>query len=150
MVWYFGLKKNTLYIIHVLWLIIDRILIKGNNLMLYNTLPHAIWTLNNEHHSSCRIFSYTKRLNTNNSHQLFYYMITFAYQKAKYEHFTPAFWLHDNLCIPESLVRTFHTSFLTTKQPFINSQHENTNSKGDFVLTNRFKTLVVKISGIQR
>ena len=32
---------------------------------------------------------------------------------------------------------------------FVNLQHENTNSKGDFVRKNRFKMFVLKISGIQ-
>ena len=51
----------------------------------------------------------TERFNTNISHQLFDYRIT-----------------------------------------FMNSQCENTNSKGDFVLKNRFETSVLKISGIQK
>ena len=33
----------------------------------------------------------------------------------------------------KSSIRTFHTRYLTT---FVNSQHQNTNSKGDFVLKN--------------
>ena len=44
-----------------------------------------------------------------------------------------------NFCIPES----FNTKLLLT---FVNSQRVDTNSKGDFVLKNRFKTF--KISGI--
>ena len=35
------------------------------------------------------------------------------------------------------------------KITFVNSQCENTNSKGDFVLKNRFETYVLKTSGIQ-
>ena len=44
-------------------------------------------------------------------------------------------------CTPES----FNTNISHQ-----NSQHYNTNSKGDFVLKNRFKTFVFKISGIQK
>ena len=32
----------------------------------------------------------------------------------------------------------------------MNSQRENTNPKGDFVLKNRFETFVLNISGIQK
>ena len=32
---------------------------------------------------------------------------------------------------------------------FVNTQHEKTNSKGDFVLKNRFE-IVLKLSGIQK
>ena len=32
----------------------------------------------------------------------------------------------------------------------MNSQRENTNSKGDFVIKNRVETYVLKISGIQK
>ena len=32
----------------------------------------------------------------------------------------------------------------------MNSQLENTNSLGDFVLKNRFETFILKISGIQK
>ena len=36
-----------------------------------------------------------------------------------------------------ALIRTFHTRF-DYKITFVNSQHEETNSKGDFILKNRF------------
>ena len=36
------------------------------------------------------------------------------------------------------------------KITFENSQHENTNSKGDFVLKNRFQAFILKNSGIQK
>ena len=36
------------------------------------------------------------------------------------------------------------------KVTFVNSQFENTNSKDDFVVKNRFETLVLKICGIQK
>ena len=32
----------------------------------------------------------------------------------------------------------------------MNSQHENTNLKGDFVLKNRVNILIIKISGIKK
>ena len=38
---------------------------------------------------------------------------------------------------------------LFDKITFVNSQRENTNSKGDFVLKNRDETFVLKISCIQ-
>ena len=56
-----------------------------------------------------KIFCITESFNTNISHQLFDYTITFA-----------------------------------------NSQHYNTNSKGVFVLKNRFQTFALKISGTQK
>ena len=52
------------------------------------------------------------------------------------------------ICIAENFDTTFHTSFL--KITFVNSHLKNTNSKGDFVLKNRFETSVLKISGIQK
>ena len=61
------------------------------------------------------------RLNKIHKNQIFINMqvdISFVYQKA--------------------LIRTFHTSFLTTQQLFVNSQHYSTNSKGYFVLKTRF------------
>ena len=33
---------------------------------------------------------------------------------------------------------------------FVNSQHNNTNSKNDFVLKNQIQTFGLKISGIQK
>ena len=33
---------------------------------------------------------------------------------------------------------------------FVNSQHYNTNSNGDFVLKTQFSTFALKISGIQK
>ena len=36
------------------------------------------------------------------------------------------------------------------KKNFVNPQHENTNSKGDFVLKTRLEKFVLKISGIQK
>ena len=58
------------------------------------------------------------------------FKITFLYQKA--------------------LIRTFHTTFFYYKIPPVNSQLENTYSKGDFVLKDRFKTFVVKILSIEK
>ena len=36
------------------------------------------------------------------------------------------------------------------KIAFVNSQHKNTNFKGDFFLKNRFEMYVLKISGIEK
>ena len=47
----------------------------------------------------------------------------------------------------KALIRTFQNNYKIT---FVNSQRENTNSKGDVVLKNRFETFVLKISGIQK
>ena len=33
---------------------------------------------------------------------------------------------------------------------FVNSQHENTNSKGDFELKTRFEAFILKISDLQK
>ena len=41
-------------------------------------------------------------------------------------------------------------SVFDLKITFVNSQHKKTNSKGDFILKNRFETFVLKISGIQK
>ena len=51
-------------------------------------------------------------------------------RKLWYKHFTPAFWLHNMYNL-------------------LNTQNENTNSKGDVDLNNLFETFVLKISGIQ-
>ena len=48
-----------------------------------------------------------------------------------------------------NLMLTFHTSFYEYKITFVNSQHENTNSKGDLILKNRFLTVGLKIYDIQ-
>ena len=53
----------------------------------------------------------------------------------------------NNFVYQKALIQTFHTTLLTT---FVNTQHYTTNSKGDFVLKNQFKTFVLKISGIQK
>ena len=50
--------------------------------------------------------------------------------------------------IPESFntnISQQHFDIIT----FVNSQHEKTNSKGDFVLKKWFETLILKISGTQ-
>ena len=44
---------------------------------------------------------------------------------------------------------SFHTTLLTKKITFVNSQRENTNSKGDFTLKNRLESFVLKIFGMQ-
>ena len=53
------------------------------------------------------------------------------------------------LCIPGSLnTNIIHRLEYTIT--FVNSQRENTNSKGDIVLKNKFETFVLKISGKQK
>ena len=49
--------------------------------------------------------------------------------------------LNINIVFQKAFIRTFQTSFLTT-----NKLGEFTNSKGDFVLKNRFEKFVLKIS----
>ena len=46
-----------------------------------------------------------------------------------------------NFVYQKALIRTFNTSLLTTKYiiTFVNSQHKNTNSKGEFILKTRIK-----------
>ena len=39
----------------------------------------------------------------------------------------------------KALIRIFNAIFFTTKVTFVNSQHKNTNSKGDFVFKPGFK-----------
>ena len=51
-------------------------------------------------------------------------------------------------CIPERLYHISHQLF-NYKIAFVNLHRKNTNSKGNFVQENRFKTLVLKIFGIQ-
>ena len=54
---------------------------------------------------------------------------------------------HNNkLFIPES----FNTIVSHQLFDYKNSQHENTNSKDDFVLNNLFETLVLKITRIKK
>ena len=49
------------------------------------------------------------------------------------------------------LIQTIHTSFLTRYNiTFKNSQHKNTNSRGNFVLKKQFLSFFLKISGIQK
>jgi hypothetical protein len=51
--------------------------------------------------------------------------MTFVYKQALYGHFTPAFWLHNNLCESTALEHKFQSWFCT-------------------------QTFVLKISGIQK
>ena len=46
-----------------------------------------------------------------------------------------------------ALIRTF-TAVFDYKITFVNSQHKNTDSKGDFILKTRFETFVLKFSSI--
>ena len=52
------------------------------------------------------------------------------------------------ICIPENLNANISHQLFQYKITFVNSQLENTNSKGDFVLKNRVQTFVLKNSGI--
>ena len=51
-------------------------------------------------------------------------------------------------CIPESFNTNIPHQLLDYKITFVISQFENSNSKGDFVIKNRFETVVLNISGI--
>ena len=53
-------------------------------------------------------------------------------------------------CIPESFNTNISHQLFGYTVTFVNQQHQDTNSKGDFVLKNRFKTLTLNISGIQK
>ena len=50
------------------------------------------------------------------------------------------------LCIPESFYTKILQQPFDYKITFVNSQHKNSNSKGDFMLKNWFETSVLKIS----
>ena len=55
------------------------------------------------------------------------------------------------ICLPESFHTNISHQLFYYKITFVNSQRENTNSKGDFVyLKKRFETFVLKIYGIQK
>ena len=54
-----------------------------------------------------------------------------------------------DICNPESFNTYISPQLFDYTITFVNSQHWNTNSKGDFVLKNRIETFVLKISGIQ-
>ena len=47
-------------------------------------------------------------------------------------------------CLPESFNMNISHQLLDYKIAFVNSQHEYTNSKGEFVLENRFKMFILK------
>ena len=51
--------------------------------------------------------------------------------------------------IPESFNTNISHQLFDCKRTFVNSQCKNANSKGDFVLKNRFETFGLKISCIQ-
>ena len=55
--------------------------------------------------------------------------------------------IFDFVYVYQKALITFH--IFNNKITFVNSQRENTNSIGDFVLRNRFETFVLKISGLQ-
>ena len=52
--------------------------------------------------------------------------------------------------LPESFNTNISRQLFDYKITFVNSQRENTNSKGDFVLKNLDKTFALKISCIQK
>ena len=55
------------------------------------------------------------------------------------------------ICIPESFNTNISQQFFYYKITFVNSQRENTNSKGDFVLNKNFKDFwYTKINLIQK
>ena len=53
-------------------------------------------------------------------------------------------------CMFESLDTSISHQILDYKSTFVNSQHKNTYSKDDLVLKYLFKSLELKISGIQK
>ena len=53
-------------------------------------------------------------------------------------------------CIPDTFNTNISRQLFEYIIIFVNSQLENTNLKGDFVLKNQFETFVLKISGIQK
>ena len=57
---------------------------------------------------------------------------------------------NDSFCIQESFnVNNFYQIFVY-KLTFVNSQPENTNSKGDCIFRNWFETIVLRISCLQK
>ena len=93
----------------------------------------------------------------NISHQLFDYKITFV--NSKLENTNSKGVLYSKTCLnclfqrfmifkkikskitivyQKVLIRIVHTSFFYYNITFVNSQHDNTNPKGDFVLKNQF------------
>ena len=53
-------------------------------------------------------------------------------------------------CKPESFNTNISHELFKYNITFLNLQHENKNSKCDFILKTHFETLVSKISGIQK
>ena len=53
-------------------------------------------------------------------------------------------------CIPKSFKMSISHQLFDYKIIFVNSQRENMNLNDNFVLNNRFKTFVLKISGIKK
>ena len=52
------------------------------------------------------------------------------------------------ICLPENFNTNISHQFFDYIMTFMNSQHQNKNSKGDFVLNDPFEKFVIKISGI--
>ena len=55
-----------------------------------------------------------------------------------------------DICITESFNTNISHQLFDYSITFVNSQGYNTKSKGDFVLKDRFETVVLKISGKQK
>ena len=53
-------------------------------------------------------------------------------------------------CTPERFNTTISHQLFDYKKTYVNSQHENTNKRGYFVLKNQFYTFVLMIFGIQK
>ena len=60
------------------------------------------------------------------------------------------FKVYNSFCIPGSFNTNISHQFFEYTITFVNSQHYNINSKGDFVLKTRFETFVLWNSGIQK
>ena len=58
--------------------------------------------------------------------------------------------LDKDIFIPESSNTNISHQLLDYKITFVNSQHENINLNGVFVIKNQFEMFVLKISGIQK
>ena len=56
----------------------------------------------------------------------------------------------NTICIPESFDTNISHQLFELEITLVNSQHKNANSNDDFEIKNRFKTLVLKISCIQK
>ena len=60
------------------------------------------------------------------------------------------FLICNSICVPENFNMNILHQLFDNKITFVNSQLEDTNLKGDFVLINRFETFVSKISSMPK